>query len=98
MDLRSGHRTVEVIGEALRNSRQLLVFASPAFLESQWGNREVSMFSHPEVKSPVPRSMHVLVVDDDLDPRQLHPVLEGIKRVHYSRPGDLERLVAVLLS
>lgn len=98
VDLRPGDRAVSVIGEGVRNSRRLLVFASPAFLESRWANLEVEMFSHTKVKSPLQRSMHVLVVDDDLDPRQLHPILEGIKRVHYSRAGDLERLVAELAS
>ncbi|MEJ2855578.1 MULTISPECIES: TIR domain-containing protein [unclassified Saccharothrix] len=97
VDLLPGDRAMSAIAEAVRNSRCLLAFASPAFLKSKWTKLEVEMFSHPEVKSQFPRSMHVLVVDDDLDPRQLHPVLEGIKRVHYSRPGDLERLVAVLM-
>ncbi|MFD1150282.1 TIR domain-containing protein [Saccharothrix hoggarensis] len=97
-ELEPGTLITEKIQVGLRSSRYVLACASANFMASEWAQREFGYALHLDVKRrDRPQALVLMLNEHDDKDDALPPLARDIKRLHYRRDGDFEKLVSLLL-
>ncbi|MGW4116540.1 TIR domain-containing protein [Actinosynnema sp. NPDC004786] len=98
VELEAGDLITENIQVGLRSSRYVLACASANFMASEWATREFGYALHMDVKRrDKPQALVLMLNEEDDKDDAVPPLARDIKRLHYRRDGDFEKLVALLL-
>ncbi len=99
IELLPGDETRRTIEKGLMTCRFLLLCASASLKGSAWANREIDSVMHLDVKRQGdPKILVLKLYEQESNDEAIPLIVRGIKRQHFERAGDFERLAEYIVA